>query len=62
MTFTPVLAAIVAPIALALLFGIFSRVGEVTETPPQPATPTELANPGNVKDCKDFATQAEART
>jgi len=57
-----IISGVVVAVALALLYGIFSRVGEVPETPPQPATPTELVNPGNTKDCSDFATEAEAQT
>ena len=59
-----VIGLVVGAIALILilLFGIFNRIGEVSDAPPStPETSTELTNPGNAKDCSDFATQTQAQ-
>lgn len=59
-----VIGLVVGAIALILilLFGIFNRIGEVSDVPPAtPETSAELTNPGNVKDCSDFSTQTQAQ-
>ena len=52
-----VIGLVVGAIALILilLFGIFNRIGEVSDAPPStPETSTELTNPGDAKNCSDF--------